>query len=70
MSSSFIVEIEKFNEQNFELWKLKMEDFIVDQEQWVVMDMGTKPTTMLKKDWEKLERKVRSYDSLFPLIYC
>jgi hypothetical protein len=54
------VEIEKFNGQNFELWKLKMEDLLVDKEQWVVVDLGMKPVAMLKEDWKKLERKVRS----------
>ena len=32
MESSSKVEIEKFNGQNFELWKLKMEDLLVDKE--------------------------------------
>jgi hypothetical protein len=32
MASSLRIEIEKFNGHNFELWKLKMEDLLVDQE--------------------------------------
>ena len=60
MASSSKDEIEKFNEQNFELWKFKMEDLMVDKEQWEAMDLGTKPTTMLLEDWEKLDRKARS----------
>ena len=44
MVSSLRIEIEKFNNQNFELWKLKMEDILVDWEQWIVVDLGTKPT--------------------------
>ena len=32
MVSSSRVEIEKFNGQNFELWKLKMEDLLVEKE--------------------------------------
>jgi hypothetical protein len=36
-----------------------MED-LVDREQWVVVDPSTKPTRMLKEDWEKMEIKVRS----------
>ena len=40
------VEIEKFNGHNFELWKLKMEDLLVDKEQWEALDLGTKPTSM------------------------
>jgi hypothetical protein len=42
--SSSRIEIEKFNGKNFELWKLKMEDLLVDKEQWIVVDPGTQPT--------------------------
>ena len=59
MASSYRVEIKKFNGQNFELWKLKMEYLLVDKEQWATVDLGTKPTTMSLEDWEKLDRKVR-----------
>lgn len=41
MVSSSRIEIEKFYGQRFELWKLDMEDFLVDKEQWVVVDHGT-----------------------------
>ena len=58
--SSSRVDIEKFNGQNFELWMLKMEDLLVDKEQWVVVDLGTNPASMSSEDWEKLDRKVRS----------
>jgi hypothetical protein len=34
MASSSRIEIKKFNGQNFELWKLKIEYLLVDQEQW------------------------------------
>jgi hypothetical protein len=43
MVSSYRIEIEKFNCKNFELWKLKMEDLLVDKEQWITMDPGTQP---------------------------
>ena len=46
MVRSSRVEIEKFNGQNFELWKLKMEDLLGDKEQWAVMDPGTNPIAM------------------------
>ena len=46
MVSSLRIEIEKFNAHNFELGKLKMEAFLVDREQWIVVDPGTKPTGM------------------------
>ena len=38
------MEIEKFNGKSFELWKLKMEDLLVDKDQWIVVDLGTAPT--------------------------
>jgi hypothetical protein len=33
MESSLRIEIVKFNGQNFDLWKLKIEDLLVDREQ-------------------------------------
>jgi hypothetical protein len=44
MARSSRIEIEKFNGKNFELWKLKMEDLLVDKEQWIVVDPGTQAT--------------------------
>jgi hypothetical protein len=44
MVSSSRIEIEKFNSKKFELWKLKMEDLLVDKEQWITVDPGTQPT--------------------------
>ena len=44
MVSSSRIEIEKFNGKNFELWKLNMEDLLVDKEQWIIVDLGTQPT--------------------------
>ena len=34
MASTLRIEIEKFNGQNFELWKLKMEDLLVNDVLW------------------------------------
>jgi hypothetical protein len=45
MASSSRIKIKKFNGKNFELWKLKMEDLLVDKEQWIVVDPGTQPTS-------------------------
>ena len=58
--SSGKIEIEKFNGQSFELWKLKMEDLLVDKDQWITVDRGTKPTAMSDEDWKKLDRKAKS----------
>ena len=32
----------------------------MDKDQWIVVDLGTKPTTMLDEDWKKLDRKAKS----------
>ena len=50
MVSSGKTEIEKFNGQSFELWKLNMENLLVDKDQWITIDRGTKPTVMLVED--------------------
>ena len=60
MASSSRVEIEKFNGHNFELQKLKMEGFLVDKEQWAVVDPGTKLAAMSLEYWEKLDRNMRN----------
>jgi hypothetical protein len=44
MVSSSRIKIEKFNGKNFKLWKLNMEDLLVDKEQWIIMDPSTQPT--------------------------
>jgi len=54
MASSGKIEIKKFNGQSFELWKLKMEDLLVDKYQWVTVDPGT-------KQWECLMKNGRSW---------
>jgi len=50
MASSGKIEIEIFNGQIFELWKVKMDDQLVNKYQWIVVDPGTKPMTMLDED--------------------
>eukprot|EP00253_Pinus_taeda_P024613 PITA_24613 len=51
MASSGKIEIKKFNGQSFELWKLNLEDLLVDKYQWIVVDPGE---AMVKALWEKL----------------
>eukprot|EP00253_Pinus_taeda_P025701 PITA_25701 len=60
MVSSGKIEIEKYNGQSFELWKLKMEDLLVDKDQWIKVDAGTKPTGVYNEEWKKLDRKAKS----------
>ena len=59
MASDGKIEIEKFNGQNFELWKLKMEDLLVDKDQGNAIDPGIKPTKMSDEYWKKLDRKAK-----------
>ena len=51
------IEIEKFNGQKFELWKLKMEDPLVYREKWVVVEPITKLTGTSDEGWTKLDKK-------------
>jgi len=73
MESSGKIEIEKFNGQSFELWKLKMEDLLVDKDQWIIVDLGTKPTGVSDGEWKKLVRKATSTIRLclkFSIVEC
>jgi len=60
MASSGKIEINKFNGQSFKMWKLKMEDLLVDKHQWILVDLGTKPTEVSDEEWKKLDRKAES----------
>eukprot|EP00253_Pinus_taeda_P019432 PITA_19432 len=51
MASSRKIEIEKLNGQSFELWKPKMEDLLVDKDQWIAVDLGEATAKAL---WDKL----------------
>ena len=61
MASGRKIEIEKFNGQSFELWKLKMEDLLVDKDQWITLDLSTKPMTMSDEDWKKMDQIGRAH---------
>ena len=58
--SSGKIEIDKFNGQSFELWKLKMEDLLVDKDEWVGVDPGTKPMGVSDEEWKKSDWKAKS----------
>lgn len=49
-STSRRVDIKNLNEKNFMLWKLKVEDMLIDQDLWVVM-FGNKPLGVKQEDW-------------------
>jgi len=59
MVSSGKIEINKFNGHSFELWKLNMEDLLVDKDQWIAVDLGTKPMGVSDEEWKKLDQKVK-----------
>ena len=60
MASGGKIEIEKFNGQIFELWKLKMEDLLVDKDQWIVVDPYTKPKKCQMKTGRSWIRRKRA----------
>eukprot|EP00253_Pinus_taeda_P006039 PITA_06039 len=60
MASSGKIEIEKFNGQSFEFWKLNMKDMLVDKDQWITVDPGTKPMGVIDEEWKKLDQKENS----------
>eukprot|EP00253_Pinus_taeda_P022117 PITA_22117 len=66
MASSGKIEIEKFNGHSFELWKLKMEDLLVDKDQWIAVDPREATEKAL---WDKLGTLYQSksmVNKLFP----
>ena len=60
MVSNGKIETEKFNGQIFELWKLKMEDLLVDKDQWFTVDPSTKPIGVSDEERKNLDRKAKS----------
>eukprot|EP00253_Pinus_taeda_P019136 PITA_19136 len=74
MASSGKIEIKKFNGQSFELWKLNMEDLLVDKDQWIVVDpdsilLNVLGEATVKALWDKLGTLYQSkslVNKLFP----
>jgi hypothetical protein len=60
MTSSLRIEIGKFKGHNFELWKLKIEYLLIDQEQWETICPSMILSFMSTKEWDKIERRERS----------
>ena len=59
MASKSKMETEKFNGKSFELWKVKMEDLLVERDQWITIDLGIAPTGTSTNDWKKLDQKAK-----------
>jgi hypothetical protein len=50
--------VEKFNGQNYHLWKMQMEDYLYQKDIFLPLGGITKkPTAMNEEEWEVLERK-------------
>jgi hypothetical protein len=50
--------VEKFNDQNYQLWKMQMEDYLYQKD--IFLPLGgkeKKPTSMKDEEWEVLDRK-------------
>jgi hypothetical protein len=70
-SSKF--EVEKFNgKTNFELWKLKMKDFLVQQGlQKALAGRTKKLTTMTNEEWEYLDaRALNTIICAWQMMFC
>jgi hypothetical protein len=50
--------VEKFNDQNYQLWKMQMEDYLYHKYLFLPLGGITKKTTSMKdEEWEILDRK-------------
>jgi hypothetical protein len=50
--------VEKFNGQNYQLWKMQMEDYLYQRDLYLPLSGKTKkPTSMTDTEWDILDRK-------------
>ena len=50
--------VEKFNSQNYQLWKMKMEDYLYQKDLYLPLSGKTKkPMSMTDIKWDILDRK-------------
>jgi hypothetical protein len=50
--------VEKFNGQNYQLWKMQMEDYLYQKDLFLPLGgVEKKPTAMKDEEWEILDRK-------------
>jgi hypothetical protein len=58
MSEDGKFKVEKFNGQNYQLWKMYMEDYLYQKDLFLPLGrIAKKPTAMKDKEWEILDRK-------------
>eukprot|EP01018_Ginkgo_biloba_P012647 Gb_02985 [translate_table: standard] len=55
------IEVEKFSGTNFEMWKLKMEDLLIERELWDVVDENVQRPTdpALAAKYDVMDRKAK-----------
>ena len=50
--------VEKFNSQNYQLWKMQMEEYLYQKDLFLPLSgVAKKLTTMKDEEWEILDRK-------------
>ena len=50
--------VEKFNDQNYQLWKMQMEDYLYQKDLYLSLGGKSKqPMTMKDEEWEVLDKK-------------
>ena len=50
--------VEKFNGQNYQLWKMQMEDYLYQRDLYLTLSRKSKkPTSMTNTEWDILDRK-------------
>jgi hypothetical protein len=58
MSEDGKFRVEKFNGQNYQLWKMQMEDYLYQKDLFLPLGGVTKkPTTMKEEEWDILDKK-------------
>jgi hypothetical protein len=58
MSEDGKFRVEKFNDQNYQLWKMKMEYYLYQKDLFLPLSrVAKKPAAMKDEEWEILERK-------------
>jgi hypothetical protein len=58
MSEDGNFRVEKFNGQNYQLWKMQMEDYLYQKDLFLPLSgVVKKPTAMKDEEWEILDRK-------------
>jgi hypothetical protein len=58
MSEDGKFRVEKFNGQNYQLWKMHMEDYLYQKDLFLPLGgVAKKPTAMKDEEWEILDRK-------------